>query len=140
MGTCTTCHDTFNVGNHSFPLPLDIGVSHSLTYETDPNIIAGLKELQQATLPVFELVCTQGSLAGTSYYTSDPGKALITGQCSDIGRGKGLILRGLAGRAPYFHNGSAANLQQLVNFYNQRFQIGMTPQQMKDLINFLQTL
>jgi cytochrome c peroxidase len=46
----------------------------------------------------------------------------------------------LAGRAPYFHNGSAANLQQLVNFYNQRFQIGMTPQQMKDLINFLQTL
>ena len=36
MGTCTTCHDTFNVGNHSFPLPLDIGNGHSLTYETDP--------------------------------------------------------------------------------------------------------
>jgi hypothetical protein len=140
MGTCTTCHDTFNVGNHSFPLPLDIGNGHSLTYETDPNIIAGLKELSAPTLPVFELVCTQGPLTGTTYYTSDPGKALITGQCSDIGRGKGLILRGLAARAPYFHNGTAADLQQLVNFYNQRFQIGMTSQQMKDLINFLQTL
>ena len=129
-----------NVGNHSFPLPLDIGTSHSLAYETDPNIIAALKELQAPTLPVFELVCTQGPLAGNTYYTSDPGKALITGQCSDIGRGKGLILRGLPARAPYFHNGVAANLQQLVNFYNQRFQIGLSQQQMQDLINFLQTL
>src|ERR1700728_3891125 len=140
MGTCTTCHDTFNVGNHSFPLPLDIGTGHSLAYETDPNILAALQQLKAPTLPVFELVCTQGSLAGTTYYTSDPGKALITGQCADIGRGKGLILRGLAGRAPYFHNGVAGNLQQLVNFYNQRFQIGLTSQQMRDLINFLQTL
>ncbi len=140
MGTCTTCHDTFNVGNHSFPLPLDIGTGHSLAYETDPNIIAALKELSAPKLPVFELVCTQGALVGTTYYTSDPGKALISGQCSDIGRGKGLILRGLAARAPYFHNGVAANLQQLVSFYNQRFQIGLSQQQMQDLVNFLQTL
>jgi cytochrome c peroxidase len=139
-GTCTTCHDTFNVGNHSFPLPLDIGTGHSLSYETDPNIIAALQQLQAPTLPVFQLVCTQGPLAGTTYYTSDPGKALITGQCSDIGRGKGLILRGLPARAPYFHNGVAANLRQLVNFYNQRFQIDLSEQQMRDLVNFLQTL
>src|SRR5580692_8945328 len=139
-GTCTTCHDNFNVGNHSLPLPLDIGTSRSPQYETDPNILAGLKELQMPVLPVFELVCTQGPLAGNTYYTSDPGKALITGQCSDIGRGKGLILRGLPARAPYFHNGVAANLQQVVNFYNQRFQIGLSKQQMQDLLNFLQTL
>lgn len=139
-GTCTTCHDTFNVGNHSFPLPLDIGTSRSLMYETDPNIIAGLRELDAPTLPVFELTCTQGPLAGATYYTSDPGKALISGQCSDIGRGKGLILRGLAARAPYFHNGVAASLEELVNFYNQRFQIGLSQQQKEDLINFLQTL
>ena len=68
MGTCTTCHDTFNVGNHSFPLPLDIGTAHSLTYETDPNIIGALQQLQAPTLPVFELVCTQGRpLAGNTY-------------------------------------------------------------------------
>jgi len=46
-------------------LPLDIGTSHSLAYETDPNIIAALKELQAPTLPVFELVCSQGPLAAT---------------------------------------------------------------------------
>lgn len=140
VGTCTTCHDTLNVGNHSFPLPLDIGTGRSLTYETDPNIIAGLQQLQPPTVPVFALVCTQGPLAGRTYYTSDPGKALISGQCSDIGRGKGPILRGLAARAPYFHNGVAANLQQVVDFYNERFQIGLSQQQMQDLINFLQTL
>jgi cytochrome c peroxidase len=121
-------------------MPLDVGTGHSLKYETDPNIIAGLQQLQQPTLPVFELVCAQGPEAGQTFYTTDPGKALISGQCSDISRIKGPILRGLAARAPYFHNGAAANLSQVVNFYNQRFQIGLTPQQMEDLINFLQTL
>jgi len=81
-----------------------------------------------------------GPAAGQTFYTTDPGKALISGQCSDISRTKGPILRGLAARAPYFHNGAAANLSQVVNFYNQRFQIGLTSQQMQDLINFLQTL
>ncbi len=141
MGTCTTCHDTFNVGDHSLPLPLDIGTSHASDYESDTNISGALQQLQSAPkLPVFELVCTQGPLAGNVYHTSDPGKALITGQCSDIGRGKGPTLRGLAARAPYFHNGVAGSLQQLVNFYDQRFQIGLTQQQMKDLVNFLQSL
>jgi hypothetical protein len=140
-GTCTTCHDSFNVGNHSLPLPLDIGTSHSSDFESDPNILAGLHQLQAPPkLPVFELVCTQGPLAGNTYYTSDPGKALITGQCGDIGRGKGPVLRGLAARAPYFHNGVAGSLPQLVNFYNQRFQIGLSQQQMQDLVNFLQSL
>ncbi|HXY52185.1 MAG TPA: hypothetical protein VEI01_22245 [Terriglobales bacterium] len=140
VGTCTTCHDTPNVGNHSFSLPLDIGTGHSQLYETDPNIIAGLQQLQQPTLPVFQLVCTQGTEAGQTFYTTDPGKALLTGQCTDISRVKGPILRGLASRAPYFHNGAAANLSQVVNFYNHRFQMGLSSQQMQDLINFLQTL
>jgi cytochrome c peroxidase len=140
MGTCTTCHDTPNVGDHSFPLPLDIGTGHSLQYETDPNIIAGLEQLRPPKLPVFQLVCMQGPESGATFYTTDPGKALISGQCTDISRIKGPILRGLAARAPYFHNGAAGNLSELVNFYNKRFQIGLSTQQMQDLINFLQTL
>jgi len=27
QGTCTTCHDTPNSGNHSIPAPLDIGLT-----------------------------------------------------------------------------------------------------------------
>jgi len=49
-------------------------------------------------------------------------------------------LRGLAGRAPYFHNGSAATLLDVVNFYDERFNIGFTEQDRRDLAAFLQTL
>ena len=140
MGTCSTCHDSPNVGNHSMPLPLDVGTSHVADFETDPNIAAALSEVRPIKLPVYQLVCTQGPLASQTYYTSDPGKALISGQCSDIGKGKGPILRSLASRAPYFHNGAAATLRQLVEFYDKRFQMDLSQQQVQDLVNFLQSL
>jgi cytochrome c peroxidase len=50
------------------------------------------------------------------------------------------LLRGLAARAPYFHNGSAATLAQVVNFYNARFQMGLNQGQKTDLVNFLNAL
>jgi hypothetical protein len=144
-GHCTSCHDTPNVGNHSLPLPLDIGTSHSgrPSLETDPEIAAGLEQLSMPDVPVYLISgCPDPFNPGqpASFYTSDPGKALITGQCSDFNRIKGPILRGLAARAPYFHNGAAANLQEVVNFYNERFQMELTPQQKLDLIAFLNSL
>jgi len=60
--------------------------------------------------------------------------------CGDFNRVKGPILRGLAARAPYFHNGAAANLDEPVNFYNQRFQMNLTAEQKTDLIAFLNSL
>jgi cytochrome c peroxidase len=77
---------------------------------------------------------------GKTYTVTNPGRALISGKCADIGKVKGPILRGLAGRAPYFHNGSAATLLDVVNFYNLRFNIALTAAQMSDLAAFLQTL
>jgi cytochrome c peroxidase len=144
-GTCTTCHDTPNAGNHSFPLPLDIGTGHSLLpgAEKDTNIAAGLAELSMPNLPVYQINgCPNPFNAGQpeSFYTTDPGKALISGLCSDFNRGKGPILRGLAARAPYFHNGAAANLNELVNFYNQRFQMNLTDEQKRQLVAFLNSL
>lgn len=139
-GTCTTCHDTPDVGNHSLPVPLEIGTSRTTAYETDPAIEAAVSQLSMPSLPVFAVACQQGPDAGQVTYTSDPGKALISGLCTDIGRGKGPILHGLAARAPYFHNGAAATLAQVVDFYNLRFQMNLTPQQKQDLVNFLKTL
>ena len=139
-GTCSTCHDTPGVGNHSRPVPLDIGVSHAAAYETDPQIATGLAQLRVPDLPIYQVSCTAGPLAGTVRYTSDPGRAMLTGFCSDIGRVKGPILRGLAARAPYFHNGAAPTLAAAVAFYNQRFKMGLTTQEMADLVAFLQTL
>jgi cytochrome c peroxidase len=144
-GTCTTCHDTPNTGNHSFPLPLDIGTSHSTLSgtEKDPNVAAGLAELSMPDLPVYRVRgCPNPFDPGEpeSFYTSDPGKALISGSCSDFNRGKGPILRGLAARAPYFHNGAAASLEELVNFYDQRFQMKLTEAQKRELVAFLDSL
>jgi cytochrome c peroxidase len=48
--------------------------------------------------------------------------------------------RGLAARAPYFSNGSAETLRDLVVFYDRRFNIGYTSQEREDLINFLSAL
>src|SRR5262249_57893678 len=112
-GFCGTCHDTPNVGNHSVKAPLDIGVPDAGANAPPILDISGL--------PVFTLTCTQGPLAGRVYTVTDAGKAMISGQCKDIGRFKGPILRGLAARAPYFHNGSAGTLVDVVNFYDQRF-------------------
>ena len=139
-GTCTTCHDTPNVGNHSRPVPLDIGTSHVSAYESDAQILAGIAQLSQPDLPIYRVDCVSGPLAGAVRYTSDPGRALISGRCADLGRVKGPILRGLAARAPYFHNGAAATLAQVVDFYNERFQMGLTAAEKSDLIAFLNSL
>jgi cytochrome c peroxidase len=49
-------------------------------------------------------------------------------------------LRGLAARAPYFSNGSAASLSEVVDFYDRRFGIGYTAREKQDLVNFLKVL
>ncbi len=53
---------------------------------------------------------------------------------------KGPILRGLAGRAPYFHNGSAATLEEVVDFYKTRFTLHLSQEDEDDLVAFLKTL
>jgi cytochrome c peroxidase len=65
---------------------------------------------------------------------------MITGKWADISKFKGPILRALAARAPYFHNGSATTLQDVVQFYDARFNIGLTAQEKADLVAFLQAL
>jgi hypothetical protein len=141
VGTCTTCHDTPSVGNHSLPVPLDIGISDIPTSKTD-SLGFALTELNLPRTPVFSLTCSTqlGAPSNMTVRTTDPGRAMITGHCADIGKFKGPILRGLAARAPYFQNGSADSLEQVVNFYNQRFQMGLRPSDMADLVAFLASL
>jgi cytochrome c peroxidase len=123
VGSCTTCHDAPNVGDHSVPLPVDIGV-------TD-------EKVRTADMPLYTL---QNLATGEIRKTSDPGRALITGKWSDIAKFKGPVLRGLAARAPYFHNGMAADLGKAVDFYDTRFSIGFTAQEKADLVAFLEAL
>jgi cytochrome c peroxidase len=124
-GTCGTCHDSPNAGNHSVSAPLNIGVADV----TSP--------LDVSYLPIFVI---RNNATGAVVQTTDPGRALVTGKFADIGKVKGPVLRGLASRAPYFHNGSANSLADVINFYDKRFNIGFTAQEKADLIAFLNAL
>jgi len=121
--TCTVCHDTPNVGNHSVSLPLDLG----LTAES----------MRTPDMPLYTF---RNKTTGEIVKTTDPGRALVTGKWRHMSTFKGPILRGLAARAPYFHNGIAATLAGVVNFYNTRFNIGLSAQEKSDLAAFLSTL
>ena len=122
-GTCTSCHNTPEVGNHSVALPLDLGLTDASRRTTD--------------MPLYTL---RNKATDEKLQTTDPGRALITGKWKDMSRFKGPILRGLAARPPYFHNGFAATLPDVVDFYDSRFAIGFTAQEKSDLVAFLRSL
>ena len=122
-GTCTTCHDTPNAGNHSVKAPLNIGLTDASRRTPD--------------MPLYTLRRLSN---GDIVKTTDPGRAMVTGKWADVGKFKGPILRGLAARAPYFHNGFASTLDAVVDFYETRFGIGLTAREKADLAAFLRAL
>jgi cytochrome c peroxidase len=136
-GTCGTCHDTPNVGNHSFPTPLNIGTGDPGSSNTSLNM-GGLDISYLPRITVCQLV--NGQPSQNCKTTSDLGQALIDGQFTHVGKIKGPILRGLSARAPYFHNGSAQTLLDVVHFYENRFGLVLSRQDEIDLFNFLSVL
>jgi cytochrome c peroxidase len=65
---------------------------------------------------------------------------MISGKWRDVGKFKGPVLRALAARAPYFHDGSAASLAEVLEFYDTRFGIQLSAQEKADLLAFLRAL
>ena len=122
-GTCTICHDTPNAGNHSVAMALNIGIAAATRRTLD--------------MPLYTL---RHRLTAEVVQTIDPGRAMVTGRWSDIGKFKGPVLRTLAARAPYFHDGSAASLADVIQFYDTRFGIRFTEQEKADLLAFLRAL
>ena len=122
-GTCTTCHDAPNAGDHSVKAPLNIGLTDASRRTPD--------------MPLYTL---RRLSTGETVKTTDPGRAMITGKWADVGKFKGPILRALAARAPYFHNGFAASLEEVITFYDTRFNVHLTAQDKADLAAFLRAL
>ncbi|HWC63841.1 MAG TPA: hypothetical protein VG501_09480 [Rhizomicrobium sp.] len=129
-GTCATCHDIPMSGMSSVRF-IDTGSTNQ------PLAIAA------PDLPLFKVTCnaaTPHPFLGRVIYTQDPGRALVTGKCADVGAIQVQQLRGLAARAPYFSNGSARNLAEVVDFYDRRFSAHFTEQEKQDLVSFLSVL
>ena len=136
--SCSTCHNVQMTGQDLAPGWVDVGTTNYPTW-TEPPVFS-----DKAELPVFKCTCNKDALPhpylGRVIYTNDPGRALITGKCVDIGSIVMGQFRGLAARAPYFSNGSAKNLRELVDFYDRRFDMKLTEQEKVDLVNFLSVL
>jgi cytochrome c peroxidase len=56
-----------------------------------------------------------------TFTTSDPGRLLLTGQIGDLGVFDITQLRGISRTAPYFHNNSAATLEEVLDHYQAFF-------------------
>jgi cytochrome c peroxidase len=122
--SCGSCHKEARATVAISEVAMDIGTAN----------LASPKD--GGMLPVFKATCTDGRVV----YTQDPGRALVTGKCADIGAIVMQQLRGLAARAPYFSNGSARTLEDVVEFYQKRYAMGYTAAERADLVNFLKTL
>jgi hypothetical protein len=139
--TCATCHGMHMTGMDTANGWMDLGTTN-LPWALEPPESPWAKE--PPVLPLFKLTCRADRpphpFLGRVIYTQDPGRALVSGACDDIGAIVIQQFRGLAARAPYFVNGSAATLRELVDFYDRRFNIRFTEQEKVDLANFLGVL
>lgn len=135
-GGCNICHNQIAAGPDSFP-----AAQHDIGIGGDSAAFGG--PAPNPVLPVFKITCKAGSTTpfhGTTLTTNDPGLALISGKCADAGRFTVAQLRALASHPPYFSDGSAPALIDVVNFYNRRFNINLSDQDKQDLVNFLNSL
>jgi len=130
--SCAFCHNMARTGMDVAPGQVDLGTTNEPFAKPAPE------------LPLFKLTCKPDYRPhphlGRVVYTQDPGYALTTGRCIDIGKITLQQMRGLASRAPYFSNGSAATLREIVDYYDQRYNIRFSEQEKQDLTNLMSVL
>jgi cytochrome c peroxidase len=122
-GTCSTCHNTPNVGGHSVIRMMDIGTAD------EPNCYEGLPILavtNKVDTTLTRRICDMGRGGN--------------GVWADLAKFRVPPLRGLAARAPYFHDGQAKNIKQAIKYHEERFNIDLSHGKRKDLEAFLGAL
>ncbi|MDF3020689.1 MAG: hypothetical protein K0Q92_1992 [Steroidobacteraceae bacterium] len=139
--TCATCHGMHMMGMDVANGWMDIGTTNLPHAREEP---LNPWNARKPELPLFKVTCKSSvpphPFLGRVIYTQDPGRALISGKCNDVGTIVMQQLRGLSARAPYFSNGAAESLREMIDFYDRRFDIGFTEREREDLVNFLSAL
>ena len=113
----------------------------------DPTNVVGISNPEfrirhENGLPAMPLYTVRIRATGFLIQTTDPGQAMTTGIMRTASQNafKTPQLRGLAAHAPYFHNGMARTIEDVVEFYNVRFKAEFTEQERADLAAFLKSL
>jgi hypothetical protein len=139
--TCATCHGMHMTGMDTANGWMDIGTTNLPWAKEEP---LNPWNSTKPEMPLFKVTCKAGvdphPFLGRVIYTQDPGRALISGRCNDVGTIVMQQLRGMSARAPYFSNGSAQTLREVVDYYDRRYNIGYSEQEKQDLTNFLGAL
>jgi cytochrome c peroxidase len=142
---CSRCH-TFN---EQLPLFTDFAYHNT-------GVAANHPAFNQLARRAFELVQRPRPEAaidalGRQEGGDELGRVLVTYQQFDIGSFKTPSLRNVALTAPYFHDGSAQTLADVVRFYNGGGKsninrewdlgaLGLSPNEQRDLVEFLESL
>ena len=139
--TCATCHGMHMTGMDTANGWMDIGTTNLPWAREAPR---NPWQTEDELMPLFKITCRRDiaphPYLGRVIYTQDPGRALISGKCNDVGTIVMQQFRGLAARAPYFSNGSAATVRELIDFYDRRYNIQYSEQEKQDLGRFLESL
>jgi cytochrome c peroxidase len=120
---CAGCHNAANSGQNVQGTAFNIGASNPVFAK--PNMAA---------------YTVQSRLTGAIVATTDPGRGGRTGRFADLNRFKVPSLRGMAGRAPFFHGGIADTLADVVAFYEASLGFDFTDDEAADLVAFLNAL
>jgi cytochrome c peroxidase len=120
---CGVCHSSANNGTNINNTLFDINTAS-----------------EEARTPDLPLYTFRNKRTGEIRKLTDAGQGNITGRWEDLGLFKTPTLRGLAARAPYFHNGMAATLEDVVRHYETRFGFIFTDKERADLVAFLKAL
>jgi hypothetical protein len=121
--TCNGCHNSVNNGANINNLLFDVRVASA-----------------EARAPDLPLYTFRNKTTGETRQLTDAGQGNITGLWNDLGRFKTPTLRALAARAPYFHNGAAPTLEDVVRHYERHLGFVFTDQERADLVAFLNAL
>ena len=121
--SCIVCHNSVNNGTNVFNQLFDIKTASV-----------------EARTPDLPLYTFRNKHTGEILQLTDAGQGNITGRWEDLSLFKAPTLRGLSARAPYFHNGIAATLEDVVRHYENRFGFIFTDEERADLVAFLKAL
>ncbi|HJQ69970.1 MAG TPA: cytochrome c peroxidase [Blastocatellia bacterium] len=144
-GRCAICHSV----NQSFPFLTDQNYRNTGIAANNPDF----NELTKAALQLARSGATPERLEAlrSQKGASELGRFLITGNALDIGAFRTPSLRNVELTAPYFHDGSAATLLDVVRYYSrggnespsrdwELHAVALTEAEQLDLVEFLKSL
>ncbi len=144
-GNCANCHEiTWNQALFTDNRFYNLGIGFTRVNEKLANFVKSLKSIPADYLGTTKTFFDEN-------HRSELGRFMVTGVIRDIGKFRTPTLRNIERTAPYMHDGSIKNLNEVVEYYNRGgdknrfldpaiFPLHLTDQEKIDLVEFLKAL